>query len=176
MIINYSDTEVIKEKKSIFLAGPTPRSENVKSWRMEACEILEQLGYDGVVYVPEYSTWTPKRNYDDQAEWERKALIASTVILFWIPRELPEMPAFTTNVEFGYWLHTGKVLYGRPDSSKKNQYLDWLYQIDTNQKPINDLNNLLQEAVLLSNQNYDGKESELLPLEKRVILEKIDKN
>lgn len=52
MIINYSDQEVIKGEKSIFLAGPTPRGENVISWRAEACEILKQLGFDGVVYVP----------------------------------------------------------------------------------------------------------------------------
>lgn len=41
MIINYSDQEVIKGKKSIFLAGPTPRGENVVSWRTGACQILE---------------------------------------------------------------------------------------------------------------------------------------
>ena len=31
MIINYSDQEVIKDQKSIFLAGPTPRDKNTKS-------------------------------------------------------------------------------------------------------------------------------------------------
>ena len=30
MIANYSDQEVLKGKKSIFLAGPTPRDESVK--------------------------------------------------------------------------------------------------------------------------------------------------
>ena len=59
MIINYSDQEVIKGKKSIFLGGPTPREENVASWRTEACKILEEMQFDGVVYVPEYSTWKP---------------------------------------------------------------------------------------------------------------------
>lgn len=37
MVINYSDQEVIKNKKSIFIAGPTPRDGNVKSWRTTAC-------------------------------------------------------------------------------------------------------------------------------------------
>ena len=41
----------------------------------------------------------------------------------------------TTNVEFGYWLHTGKALYGRPDDAKKIKYLDWLYKTDTNKSP-----------------------------------------
>ena len=44
MIINYSDQEVIKNKKSIFIAGPTPRDGNVKSWRTIACEKLNELG------------------------------------------------------------------------------------------------------------------------------------
>ena len=67
MQINYSDEDVKKGIKSIFLAGPTPRDGNVISWRIEACKILEKLGFDGIVYVPEYSTWKPKENYIDQA-------------------------------------------------------------------------------------------------------------
>ena len=130
MIINYSDQEVIKGKKSIFLAGPTPRNENVKSWRKEACKLLEEKGFDGVVYVPEYSDGKPLMDYLDQVEWEREALSNASVIAFWIPRELKEMPAFTTNVEFGYWIHTGRIIYGRPDEARKNKYLDWLYKKD----------------------------------------------
>ena len=43
MIINYSDQEVLKGTKSIFLAGPTPRDKEITSWRNEACKILEKL-------------------------------------------------------------------------------------------------------------------------------------
>lgn len=146
MKINYSDQEVIKNEKSIFLAGPTPRGENVKSWRTEACKILEDLGFDGVVYVPEYSTWKPKEDYVDQAMWERMALTEATVIVFWIPRSLPDMAGFTTNVEFGYWLHSNKVVYGRPNGAPKTKYLDWLYELDYNKKPYNDLKELLYNA------------------------------
>ena len=110
MIINYSDQEVLKGTKSIFLAGPTPRDKEITSWRNEACKILEKLNFDGLVYIPEYSSWKPKADYVDQAMWERKALTNASIIVFWIPRKLPEMPAFTTNVEFGYWLHTNKVI------------------------------------------------------------------
>lgn len=147
MKINYSDQEVIKGEKSIFLAGPTPRGKDAKSWRKEACEILENLKFEGVVYVPEYSSWKPKASYVDQAMWEREALTAATVIVFWIPRHLPDMPAFTTNVEFGYWLPTKKVIYGRPDDAEKIKYLDWLYELDYNLKPINNLKELLTESV-----------------------------
>lgn len=46
MIINYSDEIIIKGKKSIFLAGPTPRNENTISWRIDVCDRLEKSGFD----------------------------------------------------------------------------------------------------------------------------------
>lgn len=147
MIINYSDQEVLKGTQSIFLAGPTPRDKEITSWRNEACKILEKLNFDGLVYIPEYSSWKPKDDYVDQAMWERKALTHASIIVFWIPRKLPEMPAFTTNVEFGYWLHTNKVIYGRPDNAEKIKYLDWLYKLDYNEEPINNLEELLTKAI-----------------------------
>lgn len=147
MKINYSDEEVIKGDKSIFLAGPTPRGKDAISWRKEAVRILEDLGYDGIVYVPEYSTWKPKEDYVDQAMWERNALTAASVIVFWLPRDLETMPGFTTNVEFGYWLPSKKVIYGRPDGAPKIKYLDWLYELDYGVKACNDLMSLLESAV-----------------------------
>ena len=72
MTINYSDQEVITGQKSIFLAGPTPRDPKIESWRIDACKILEENGFDGVVYVPEYSSWHPLENYLDQTEWKEK--------------------------------------------------------------------------------------------------------
>ena len=172
MIRNYSDEIIIKGKKSIFLAGPTPRDESIISWRKDACDRLEKLGFDGVVYNPEYSSWVPKSNYMDQAEWEREALTAATVILFWVPRDLKDMPAFTTNVEFGYWLHTGKVIYGRPDDSVKNKYLDWLYKVDYNKEPFNDLDELLKSAINMVDELYENTNYEVLPVNERVILKK----
>lgn len=151
MRVNFSDEAVLKGKKSIFLAGPTPREEKVASWRVDAVKKLEELGFDGVVFVPEYSTWVPKTNYVDQANWEREALTEATVILFWIPRSLPDMPGFSTNVEFGYWLHSKKVIYGRPDGAPKTKYLDWLYKTDYNEEPFNDLDKLLEYAVEIIN-------------------------
>ncbi len=173
MIINYSDQDVIKGKKSIFLAGPTPRGENIISWRTEACQILNQIGFDGIVYVPEYSSWKPKEDYVDQAMWERIALTNATVIIFWIPRKLPDMAAFTTNVEFGYWLHSGKVVYGRPNDASKIKYLDWLYALDYNKTPYDDLQSLLEESVQLVDNLYDQQLGEVLPLEERKIIRKL---
>jgi hypothetical protein len=147
MRVNFSDEVVLKGKKSIFLAGPTPRGKEVASWRIEAVKKLEELGFDGVVFVPEYSTWVPKENYINQANWEREALTEATIILFWIPRSLPDMPGFSTNVEFGYWMHSKKVIYGRPDGAPKTRYLDWLYRTDYNEEPFNNLDRLLEYAV-----------------------------
>ena len=157
MKINYSDEIVIKGEKSIFLAGPTPRGKDTISWRKEACAILKESGFDGVVYVPEYSSWKPKESYVDQAMWEREALAEATIIVFWIPRHLPDMPAFTTNVEFGYWLHSGKVLYGRPNDAEKIKYLDWLYELDYGFKPQDNLSDLLIEAVNKVNKKEEHK-------------------
>lgn len=110
MIINYSDQTIIKNKKSIFLAGPTPRDEKTKSWRTTACERLNELGFDGVVYVP--------------------------------------------------------------DNAAKIKYLDWLYQMDYNNVPINNLEELLKVSMILADKLYDEKNTEILPLSKRKILER----
>ena len=128
---------------------------------------MKNIEFDGVIYVPEYSTPKPKEDYVDQASWEREALINATVIAFWIPRMIPDMPAFTTNVEFGYWIHSGKILYGRPNGASKIKYLDWLYITDTNRKPFNNINDLLSESILLTDKLFDNSEMEMLPLSKK---------
>lgn len=176
MELNYSDEEVVKMKKSIFLAGPTPRGEGSISWRKEAVNILRENNFGGLVYIPEYSTWKPKEDYVDQAMWERAALESSTVIVFWVPRDLNNMPAFTTNVEFGYWLHSGNVLYGRPDNTKKTKYLDWLYKEDYKKEVYNNLKDLLIAAIREADVKYDGKEKKILPLDERKIMENYKKD
>lgn len=126
--VNYSDQEVILARKSIFLAGPTPRDEAVHSWRPYAIKLLREMGFDGVVYVPEYETGEVLHNYDNQIEWEWKALDNAGAILFWVPRNLETMPAYTTNVEFGYWVRDDRAFYGRPSSAILVRYLDSLYK------------------------------------------------
>lgn len=170
MTINYSDEEVITNQKSIFLAGPTPRNLTLSQWRIDACKYLEEKGFDGIIYTPEYKSAKNMEGVLEQEMWERKALSNASVILFWVPRELPDMPAFTTNVEFGYWIHSGKVVYGRPDSSVKNDYLDFLYEIDTKEKPFNDLEKLLDEAMRRANETGVNTKTNVLPLNERKIL------
>ena len=102
--------------------------------------------------------------------WERIALTDATVILFWVPRKLPDMAAFTTNVEFGYWLHSWKVIYGRPNDASKIKYLDWLYRLDYDKNPYENLQSLLEASGELASNLYDEKSSEILPLEERKIM------
>lgn len=137
--------------KSIFLAGPTPRNPEVPSWRPEALKILEELKFDGTVLVPERQDGYSKIDYLDQVEWEEQGLRLSSLIVFWVPRNMITMPALTTNVEFGYWMAKcpEKVLYGRPDNAESCRYLDWLFQKETNGfvNAHNNLTSLLTKAV-----------------------------
>ena len=57
----------------------------------------------------------------------------------------------TTNVEFGYWLKSGKCIYGRPDTAQRTRYLDWLYNLEYKKEPHNNLEELLKEAIVLAN-------------------------
>jgi len=115
--------------KSIFLAGPTPRNDQAASWRPDALAILDELGFDGQVYVPENATWKPHDQHEAaQVPWEWEALNQATVIAFWVPRALDHMPALTTNVEFGFFATSGKLVLGYPEGAAKMTYLARLAQ------------------------------------------------
>ena len=58
----------------MFLAGPTPRDDNVISWRKEAIKLFDDFGFSGTLFVPERRNWKVKFEYTDQVEWELKAL------------------------------------------------------------------------------------------------------
>lgn len=152
MKVNYSNEPVFIDEKlpSIFLAGPTPRSTSVKSWRDEAVDILKKMGFYGIIYVPEQSFNDLDFDYTKQVLWERQAMEAADTIVFWIPRSL-ELPGFTTNVEFGFWIgkHPEKVVYGRPQYSEKNRYLDFLYKEIIGDVPYETLEATLVGATFL---------------------------
>lgn len=140
MDIIYSDQPIVElldlARPSVFLVGPTPRSSKVESWRPSAISHLKSLGYNGQVLVPERIVKAKHINYDDQVEWEDYGLENCTVIACWVPRDLETMPAFTTNVEFGRFVASKRMLYGRPEHAPKNRYLDWLYKKHNKTTPI----------------------------------------
>ena len=52
MNVVYADQPVDFSHPSIFLAGPTPRTSGVASWRPEALDLLREVGFGGTVLVP----------------------------------------------------------------------------------------------------------------------------
>ena len=120
---------------SIFLAGPAPRRAEVRSWRPDAVEVLRGLGFAGTVLVPEPRDWSAKFSYLDQVEWEYAGLEGCSVIAFWVPRDMQVFPGFTTNVEFGRYVGSGRCVYGRPENAPHTKYLDWLYKKVTGRAP-----------------------------------------
>lgn len=138
--------------KSIFLAGPSPRKSTDPNWRLDAIGVLESLKYDGVIYAPIWRDGPPDEsgnpfNYDGQVEWETKYLNACDLIVFWVPRDMITLPALTTNVEFGTWLTSGKVLLGFPDNAEHMRYLSHVGK-EEGVQPFDTLDSLLYEATL----------------------------
>lgn len=161
-IIYYYDDPPELFSKSIFLAGPSPRTKEVQSWRPDALRILSAKGYDGVVFVPEQKPGDDQTRYDwSQApQWEHKMLDMSDIVLFWVPRDVtlssdsaldlsnqlagrteadiyyyltnqpykPELklPGFTTNVELGHWISSGRAMLGHPPKAPHTGYLDFM--------------------------------------------------
>jgi 8-oxo-dGTP pyrophosphatase MutT (NUDIX family) len=117
-------------RMAVFLAGPTPRSAGVPSWRPEALDRIRDTGFDGVVFVPEAASGERLPEYDDQVEWERQGLNFADRILFWVPRDLNTLPGLTTNVEFGLWCGSGKAVLGYPPSAPRTKYLGWLAEVE----------------------------------------------
>jgi len=119
--------------KSIFLAGPTPRSEEVQSWRGAAIDMLKTKGFDGHVVIPEADGGGWHGKYDEQVIWEWEALGKAACTIFWVPRNLETMPGFTTNVEFGFMAAAvpDRVVLGFPEGTPKTRYLQFIAEHPT---------------------------------------------
>jgi hypothetical protein len=140
----------------IFLAGPTPREKSVPSWRPEALRLLQEMGFAGTVFVPEDEGWGSMDNleYGDQIAWERDGLRDSDVIVFWVPRDLKDMPGLTTNIEYGAVTGLGPTpakpyVLGYPPGTRKMGYLE--YVANEQQMPVRDtLEETLREAMAMA--------------------------
>lgn len=133
--------------RSIFLMGPTPRDEGVVSWRADALKILEDIGFeDGVVYVPEPRDGKWHKEYDQQVEWEELCLNQCDCIVSWVPRNLETMPAYTTNIEWGRWENSGKMILGYPEGAEKMRYMQH-YADKLNIPSFDNLTETLQAAI-----------------------------
>jgi len=126
----------VRQIKSIFLAGPSPRRLAVEDWRHRAVHLLDKVGYDGHLFVPcprdvfEGAEVESPWSFDGQVAWEVAARQQSDVICYWMARRIDRgwvdlgLPGFTSNFQLGEDLATGRVAYGRPPGSEKNTYLD----------------------------------------------------
>lgn len=145
----------------IFLAGPSPRPGVLKpSWRPEAIKILKELGFDGIVYDPEYSTGgffdaTDEDAYLAQGEWEDTGLEAADCIVFWVPTDSKEYLGLTTRIEFGEHYDCARtsegkkrVVYGRPKYAWRTKAFDRKWKKETGGEPCQYLFDTLHRALL----------------------------
>lgn len=111
---------------TIFLAGPTYRTKGRFSWRLGAIKLFEDMGFDGVLFVPEPAhneSWHGDRGI--QIAWEHRYLAYSSWIMFWVPRDMDTLPGMTTNIEWGMYWDSGKVNLGYPLDTPHMGYMDW---------------------------------------------------
>lgn len=108
---------------SIFLAGPTPRRYSLTpTWRPAAVDVLRHAGFAGTVFIPETAPGGQWPDYDAQVRWEHRMLDEATVVSFWVPRHMETMPAMTTNIEYGMFMRTGKLVVGSPANASHMRY------------------------------------------------------
>lgn len=125
-VVYYNEEMPYKFSKSIFLCGPTLRSgQEGESWRKDALQILSDIGFDGVIFIPENRNGRLEEEFDhnDTVNWEQKHLDLADVILAWIPRT-EELPGYTTNIEFGAYKDSGRIVLGWPEDALKMRYIE----------------------------------------------------
>ncbi len=142
---------------SIFLVGPTPREGDITSWRPEALTAIanayKETGseLDLVIFIPEPRDQMTY-HYREQVEWEKQHLDLADILFTWVPRDLKtSLKGLTTNIEFGKYVESGKLFYGRPDNADNIDYLDWLYTKATTRQPTNTLTALTKEVLTYLN-------------------------
>lgn len=137
--------------KSVFLAGCSPRKGQILNWRKDAIDILLKWNHNGeqdieTIIIPEPETGESS-DYNSVINWEITYMNYSDYVLFWVPRSISnQIYGFTTNIEFGKCIGLNKpFVYGRPDDSDNNRYLDAVYEIHTGSKPSNTLDDLIYD-------------------------------
>lgn len=165
-IVNWSNQVADDDKymPHIFLAGPTNRTLTYKdSWRNKAVEYITNLGFEGMVHVPEFKEgvkWDD-RYIKQQTMWEWDCLGFSEVIMFWVPRDKEEMIGLTTNVEFGRYitLKPESVVLGYPEDAFRMRYLNTLYMHLAGKSATHTLAETCQLAVTLAENNFKNKQN-----------------
>jgi hypothetical protein len=85
--------------------------------------------------VPEPKNRTESHfDFLGQVDWEERCLHLADVVMFWMPRDLAVLPGFTSNVEWGMWYDSGRVVLGAPPDAPKNRYI--LHYASKNSVPV----------------------------------------
>lgn len=146
-------TETNNLRNSIFLAGPCPREPDdfKNDWRIQAFEILKDLGFNGTVITPTNKDYQEYRKHDHnalsvQTHWEFETMKKCSALVFWIDRT-EKHPAMTTNIEFGDWYDREGVYVGWPDGALKNDYIEIRLKMRREKEIYNDLRKMLKAVV-----------------------------
>lgn len=136
MQLVFSDDEFPNAvSKTVFLAGPSPRyaegsTIQTDTWRHKAVDMLASLGFDGHVFIPLpkfafYPGSATKGVFDylKQIGWEQAAMDRADVLFFYVDRQADNQ-GLTTNIEFGKYVDSGRMIYTRPKSAQKVRYMD----------------------------------------------------
>jgi 8-oxo-dGTP pyrophosphatase MutT (NUDIX family) len=150
-------------EKMLFLADSTFQQDKLNSsWRMDAIQWLEQLGYDGIVYIPEDREGSPTNAVlDDEARirWTHGAQMRSDVIVFWLPADIKSSSDIVTGVELGWLMASGRIILAMPSETEKVRDLR-LYAQQFGVPYYTTLSKALDEAVKrigVGAQRYNGE-------------------
>lgn len=119
---------------TIFLAGPIERivdgqAARLPRWRDAALKFLDQRPEKLVVYNPQWDSRPAGWTYEAQVKWELSAMAHAWVRLFWVARELPLLPGFTTNIEWGKWWDNEHTVSGAPPAAQHTKYMQTLHKL-----------------------------------------------
>lgn len=129
----YANEKPLLSKRSIFLAGPSRINASAKkSWRQKALDILEELGYHGVVYVPEICSDSTIQKVDLQYLnlWSRTVMDQCGCICFYMVRNLSKgVVGVSADIDFGLYMHKrpDKIVFGHPIWADCTGQLDYQY-------------------------------------------------
>ena len=137
-------------EKMLFLADSTiPQGRLRCSWRIQSIQLLEQLGYDSVVYIPEDREGCPTTvplDYAARVKWALGAMMRSDVIVFWLPEDPKCLPNIMMGVELGWLMESGRIILGIPSETEEVRDLH-LYAQQFNIPYYTKLSEALNEAV-----------------------------
>ena len=120
--IYFGEDPPYKFSKSLFLAGPSIRKEQEgTSWRKEALRILSDIGYNGVVYLPENRNGKLEPNHDDN--WETRALETCDCIVMWLPCQMDTLPCLTSRLEYGRFADSRRLVLGIPEDAEQMSFI-----------------------------------------------------